>query len=719
MPQKIYKRIGLRRENNLADLSNAKEALNNLLDTLVDDVTASFITEDLEAINGIFSDGITAEDYRQIIGSAIVSSTDTGINISVYPRITYQNRIDIFDLFSGNLKFNGGDGLTATYYDDDSVYENTSYIFSGTPLAIDNFWEAGNFNYSGKIIPNAVNVNGGVQWEGYFVPPQTGRHVFYINSTACFTFDFEAQGYVSGINTYTEAMRVGITSTLSGVGTASQNSIFLNNVANVKHVAVGQSVSRTGIVPGTIIESVDRTTGVITLTPPEGTEFAITSGFNGNVVFFKTIGQDTSSYYTTQVLTKYRPYKIRARYFIPRNIDAAQEIRSINFDISYPTSDIGNSNLRYEKLYSLNYNFATAGKFPIYYDNSIDSGGGTLGGTTNSNNYVKVINTKPIDIKYQPKTSVSEIIKATFTGSTTLNSNVISVSDTTNIELGNYLFGSGIPDNSRVTEIIINETVVIDKLATATANVTLTAIDHRGFVQRSVGSGSGGGLTLSSGNTTNLRNGMIVIGSGIQAYTGITTTGSTSSITISPSQTIGAGTTLYFYQSRGLLDNALQAYCLADQTQCVIASQSIPAGSTTIQVTDSTKVLNGWNVYGAQFQSGTIISGAPPNATTIIINKPTISTINSGGNFTVTNQGQSKTLCCPPTDTSPPFDATPEGLRTVETAPNLRILTGDLVFDSLSAIVNPANITNYSTTDTSGCRISIKTPSGNFKILCA
>lgn len=719
MPQKIFKRVGLRRDNDLSDVSNAKEALNNLLDTLVDETTSTFITEDLDALQGIYANGLSADQFREVIGSSVTNTSPTGINLAVYPRITYQNRIDIFNLFSGNPRFNGGNGLTATYFESDDVYDTLVGIFSGTPLKTDNFWEAGNFDYAGKITENAVNVNGGVLWEGYFVPYRTGVHQFEVSSTACFTFDFQTQGYTSGVGTYTEIARIGISSVLSGVATANQNSLFLNSSGNAKYVAIGQSVSASGIVAGTTVDSVNATTGVISLLPPEGTEFAVSSGFSGNITFFKNVGQYTRTFHNTYVLNKYQPYRIRIRYYIPRNYDAFGEVRSINIDVLYPQEN-DQSHLRINRLFSLDYNFSSAvnGTFTNYYDNSIGSGGGIVGGTSSSNDYVKVKSTKTVNIVYQPKTSVSAITRASVQGTSTSGANVILVSDTTNFEFGNYVFGSNIPDNTRIIDYIINEAVVLDKNCTASGTTNLTVIDHRGFVQRSVGSGSGGSFTLTSGNTSILRSGMIMIGSGIQAYTGITTSASLTNLTISPSQTIGAGTTVYFYQAKGLIDEALRGYCLPTETQCLIASSSVPAGSTSIPVTDSTKVFNGWQVFGAQFQPNTLINGAPPNATTVNISRPTLSTINAGGNFTVTNQGSTKTLCCPPTDTSPPFDANNEGLTTTAAAPILRILSGDLAFGDFSAILAPSSITSYTSTDTSKNRITIKTPSGNYKILC-
>ena len=44
MARKIYKRIGIRRDRNLADLSDTKEGLNSLLDTLIDDPGNTFIS---------------------------------------------------------------------------------------------------------------------------------------------------------------------------------------------------------------------------------------------------------------------------------------------------------------------------------------------------------------------------------------------------------------------------------------------------------------------------------------------------------------------------------------------------------------------------------------------------------------------------------------------------------------------------------------------------
>ena len=485
MTRKIFKKVGLRRDNNLSDLSNSTEALNNLIDTLVDDSTSTFISKDLDCIRGIYSAGLDKSSYSQIIGSAVQFTNSSGINIAFTPRITYQNRLDQFKLFSGDPRFNGGNGLTAKYFNQNQVFENTVGIFSGVPFKTDNFWEEGGFSYTGKIAPESVNVNGGVEWEGYFIPTQTGSHTFYINSSACFTFDFETQGYTSGVGTYTEAARIGLTSSLSASGTINTDQITLTTASNAKYVGVGQSVSGVGIYTGSVVASVDITTGIVGLTPPSGvTANTVTATFtNQNKTFSKTIGQDTSITYSTYILNKAQRYRVRARYYIPSNINALSAQRNINFDYAAPTG--GRADLRYNNLYSADYDFSDAakGEFPIFIDNSIRSGGGTLGGIL-SNNYVKVKSLKKVDIKYQPKTTLADITKNTITGTTTINTNVISLSNTTNLEIGNYVFGTGIPENTRINEILINTGIVIDTLATASGSISLTFIDHRGFVKK-------------------------------------------------------------------------------------------------------------------------------------------------------------------------------------------------------------------------------------------
>ena len=729
MAQKIYKRIGIRRDDNLGDLSDKTSSLNNLLDTLVDDTTSTFISDDLDPIRNIFSYGLSSGGYRSIIGSKAQFTNSSGVNNDFLPRITYQNRLDKFKIFSGTPRIDGGNGLTAKYYNSNQVINPisiTGEVFTGTPIATNNFWEAGNFNYTGKITPESVNTNGGVEWSGYFIPTTTGTHTFDVSTSALMSFEFETEGYVSGVGTYTQQSRIGLTTTLVGSATAGTNIVTLSAgtvgiLTITSFIGIGQSVfNTTGIHTGTVVAGYGRTTGVITLTPPSGQANAVYQTItSGNIVFSKAIGQDTGITYSTYVLEAYRKYNIRARYYIPSTVDAIGVTRNINFNITYPGGSSGN--LRYTSLYSSDYDFsdATKGQFNIFVDNSILSGGGSIGSMTSSAGYVKVKSTKNVDITYAPKTSYAGIEKASRTCTTTNGTKIISISDTSGIEVGNYIFGTGVPTDTVVTDININTFIVVSNASTASGSVTLTFIDHRGFVKRVTGSTSGTTLTISSGDTTNLKTGMVVIGNGVTQYTGITTTGSASAVTISPSQTVGS-TLLYFYQSRGLINEGLAAFCVPGTTTCILTSSAISAGVSVLNVTSTTGVANGMRVLGAQFASNTTVSSF--TGSTITISPATTAALASGGNFTVTNTNANdgdRSLCCPPTDTSPPFSPTEDGLETTSSFKNLKIDSGNIKFDSLRASIAAGNITAIGSNDASTQRISIQTPSGTFKLLCA
>ena len=721
-----YKRIGIRRDRNLGDLQDKGLSLNNLLDGLVDG-SDTFITEDLDAIRNIFAYNLESAGYREIIGSRVQFTDNNGINIDFLPRITYQNRLDKLKIFSGIPRINGGNGLTAKYYNSNQVSENTTAVFSGTPIKQDNFWEEGNFDYSGKITPEAINVNGGVEWSGYFIPTASGSHRFEIRTTALMTLEFETEGYTSGITTYTEHSRIGLSSTFVGSGGVG-NAITLATPSNTKFIGIGQSVSNANIVVGTVVEGYNTGTGVITLTPPSGSVNAITSEIasGSSIVFSKAIGQETQIFHSTYALEKQRRYHFRLRYYIPSSFNAINVVRNFNIDILRP-NDNSDDDLRYNYLYASDYDFSQSAKgdFNIFLDNSILAGGGiTLGSSSESSGYVKIKSTKKIDIKYSPKTSLTAITKATVSGTTTNNTKVISIADTSGIEIGNFIFGTGIPENTVVDDIVINNFIITSTASTASGTSTLTFIDHRGFVKRGVGSISETTLTLSSGNTTNLKSKMVVIGNGVTQYTGITTTGSGTVVTVSPSQTV-AGTPLYFYQSRGLIDEGLAAFCVPAVTRCIFASSFIPAGTATLNVVDTTGVVGGMRVLGAQFANGTTVSSF--TSTQIVISIATIAAIASGGNFTVTStpadEGD-RSLCCPPTDTSPPFTPTENGLETKNSLesyfPNLKINGGNIKFDSLTATVSGITTipANDLPTEVSNKRLPIQTASGLFNILC-
>ena len=158
---KLYRRIGIRRDNNFSDIDDPKKALNNLLDKLVD-TGGTFISEDLDVIRGLFATGLSAGEYREFAGSTVRETNIDGTTRAADPAITYQNRLDKFKVNSGeSSRLNGGNGLTANYFNQDQVKFTTEPdvfvgVTTGPGIPSDTFWERGNFEYTRKINRSSI-----------------------------------------------------------------------------------------------------------------------------------------------------------------------------------------------------------------------------------------------------------------------------------------------------------------------------------------------------------------------------------------------------------------------------------------------------------------------------------------------------------------------------------------------------------------------------------
>ena len=801
--KKTYKRVGIRRDRNFSDLSNPTAGLENLLDTLVDVSGTQFLSTDLAAIKNIFARGLSNSAYLKIAGSAVKFTTQNGVTASFNPRITYQNRLDKIKIFSGIPRLNGGDGLTAKYYQNDQITfnEHSDFQYNVDPnttaanvfkdetsegeIEDDNFWEAGNFYYTQNVHPQSAKVNTGVKWEGYFIPTITGTVNFHTQSTGYFTVDFNKEGYdednnknqtsasisaVGAGNTYTEHVRIGLSTSISGISSTGDNQITVSGAANIEKmntIGIGMTVVHPNIVAGTVIanDGISKISGVINLEPPAGNASAFTApiGSNQTMTFQRDLGTTVSHSFTTPVLIAYQKYRIRYRYFNHKNFDSKDIERSINMDYNQ-SNQISATHVRYNTLFPLDYDFSDSAKggFNIYFDNSVRFGGTNiftspigLGSRSDSSKYVKLKSTNKLDITYKVKQVLGSDTASKTTGITrrqttceTVNgSSVISLPLTTDIEIGNYVFGTGIPDNARVVDYTINQFIIIDKVATVTGSNTLTFINHRGFVKKViVNANVSNNKTIIANSSTPLKStspseetthidvqkDMVVIGSGINAVqiTDVTgPSGDGGSLTLKDNVSASQNDVVYIYQSRGLKDNSLITFCdklaTSPSVQCLIARSAVASGNVipveTYGAINQGNATN-WNIQGFNFASGTTIqsiAGNNNNNASITLSQNIDKPIVSGTQFTATTNSDDRQLCCPPTDTSPPFTATEEGLNTnINERPNLRFENGNLVFDQLTIQNNGSNIQDADYTSGSVNRkIDIKTPSGTFKIL--
>ena len=830
--QKSYKRIGIRRDRNLSDLSSRTRGLENLLDGLVTSPifeTFEFLATDLEAIKNMFARGLSNSNYLKIAGSAVKFTTPDGIIRPFDPRITYQNRIDKIKIFTGEPRLAGGDGLTAKYYQNDQINFDEhddlagigtgfkynvdpnlpeSNVFLGTTnegeIEDDTFWEAGNFEYSGNIHPQSAKVNTGVKWEGYFIPTVTGKVNFTVGSTGYFTADFQQVGYeednnseeteasktrtVSGVivgagKTYKEEVRIGLTTSIENISSFTSDPNNPNQIVvdtaeleKMNNIGIGMTVVLDGIiVPGTKIKNFNKTTGFINLTPPVGTSNVFNSSFtNQTVKFNRTLGVNISHVFSTPVLIAYQRYRIRFRYFHHKNFDSKDILRLFNVDYAQ-TNFRASTHLRYNKLFPLDYNFTNSakGNFNTYFDNSVRFGGTNiyenpsnslekvgLGDRSNTSEYAKIKSENKVDITYKVKQELGSDTGSKKTGITrrkllctlTSGNSVIPMDLTTDIEIGNYVFGDGIPENARVIDITINQFVIIDQVAEIDGAQTLTFINHRGFVKRvEVNSVSGNTIIVKTTTpvravtqdektiSTDIQKDMVVIGDGINAVqiTGVSSPSSANGgeLTLAGNVSAPQDNVIFIYQSRGLKDNTLQKFCdkfVTNPTnitaQCLVSKDPITQNQIdndidTIVVNDIGAIsptstgdpgTPNWYIQGFNFANETIIQSITGNATTgftLTLNKPIEKPVVEGTQFTaVKNSNEDKQLCCPPTDTSPPFIATEEGLNTVRNErPNLRFENGNLVFDSLIIKDTNSNVSGAESTNTVNRKINIRT----------
>ena len=532
-------------------------------------------------------------------------------------------------------------------------------------------------------------------------------------------------------------------------------------------IGVGMTVSGSNISGVPVVFSTNKDTGDITLEPSSGITSSIsgttgigTTGGTGIVEFSRIFGDEVSHTFDTHVLLAFEKYRIRIRYFHPQVAigDTILENQVRNLDkrikIHHRPPDASTTNdLDFRYLYSMDYDFSESAKgdFNKYLDKSVLFGGTNLGvgigNRSNFNEYVRLKSTNKVDLKYKVKENLTKITKVSSrSGSFVAGGRIINMNPTSSIEIGNYVFGTNVQPGTRVEQITINSFIVVNKPlgGSGSQSQNLTFIDHRGFVKKITGTGSGlqiTGITTAltaatqSASTidTDVQKDMVVIGSNTNSYTKILSVDEGSS-TLDISRNILVGqegvADYYIYQSRGLKDNSIQDFCdrfnSSPEIRCLVSSVSgspLPIGTKTFSVDNINGVQSGWELQGSYFgTAGIIIPTNGISGNTITLDTGIEKPLPDDAQFTAVSPNQNQNgdfqLCCPPTDTSPPFNASEEGLDTIGgTAPNLEIHKGNLIFDSLIIQDTNSNVSEAVPSDTVNRKIDIKTPLGNYSLL--
>ena len=486
MARKVFNRFGLKRSLNLSDLPDKKIGLNNILDGLAAD-TETFTVEDIDAIKNLSSTDVDSATFIQG-ANATVKFTDssTGQLVPFDPLITLSNRFDNAYFTTSEPFFAGGDGLTAKYYDNSGILrvdsnQNLSTtatdIFSGFDTAqlvkTDNFWEKGSFTYENKIVVDFTSLYGGVEWEGYIKPSQNGSHSLIINTTGFLKVEFDD---------LTESQEFSFDASTGTYNYDNYDFTKLNTLTNQTRI---QLIDNGGVDEPIIYDDV-------------------TSSLTSS-----KLGENRTVTIPLGVLTQWVAYKIRISFFIDEaaldndfNEGAAE--KSIDIDLSSPTN---RSSLNYKKLFTKNYfqNY-DIGNFRAFVENSISLGGtevgergsiGSIEGTISSalnptprDSYRSLNNINPIISYYKFPKQKSDVELDISGCSVIKNNKIITISNaspnsTEGIEIGNFVFGSGIKDGTRVTDVVVNSNVVVSPAPVANGSsnpITLTFVDHRGLV---------------------------------------------------------------------------------------------------------------------------------------------------------------------------------------------------------------------------------------------
>lgn len=732
MPAKRFTKFGVKRDNNLSDLPNARIALNNILDDLKGS-KESFISEDLDCIRGIFPYNISESDFQQIADTAVKATLSSGVYDVFKPLITIENRFDRAYFTVSDPFFYGGDGPTTKYYDNNQIQRDGSGNFTGftgSPVAQDNFWERGNFAFADKLNTNNLSLFGGIEWTGFYKPTESGTYRFFIQTDGFYEFEFNTTPLSTGGGSFvkygewTKSTQIINISTTSGSPT-----ITFTNASDMKYIMTGMTVSN-GFPNDddgnpAVVESVNEEAQTCTMNLNSNNTLT-----NTNITFTKAPGTEGSKDVLINLpLEQFEAYPIRIKYFVDENSIPTGTFVSKTFEFYdiEPGQGGSNSELRYNKLYDVNYfDSYFSGDFKVFLENAVSSGGteidgaGTIGKaktTTDGDNYVDVASTKQVYSTYEPPKLASESYVDKTSVSYVQSGKTLSFSNTDDIEIGNYVVGSGIPVGARVSSIVDTEAVIIDALCTSTlSNQTVRFINHKGLVTAGVFTSCTGntisGITLA--DNSRVREGQVVVFSG---YTGSNwariisfDSGAGTITTTQPLNTISSADALYIYYDSSLINQSLESFCTGVYAKRIVppSGQSYdytyPAGTTDITLDDTSNLSNGMYAHmypKVPYTEVSITGGTELRSSVTITVNGNVVTLSQGlaqdvtvtnsvvTNMTFTPTNVNKEICFVPTDTAPPFNATSVGLSTSE---NIRMVQSDNVTANSSAQLTYNNL---------------------------
>jgi len=703
MSRPSFANTGLRRDLNLSDLENNEVALNNLLNNLVTtDDGATFDRDDLlTAIAGISNTTVTNTNIAlmanlTVKNSVLDSETNEIVQEVAQPLITVKNQIDsIIATTNDPPFFNGGDGLTATFYEPANIRpvaqltinSNGSSIVTGTPAVTKTYWTNGLFEFSNKLDNALGGSNGAIQWTGYYIPDATGSSVFNISSTGFIIVEFANQFGTLEIkkNIYKEERTVfstGIDLEGDGFVTTSQQAATIA-VGDIL-IAANNSNGDPIVLPTDrqiVVDSVG-VTGITLSESISGTGI----GNNWEFVFSNAELIGTQNFNFTVVLAnleKYVPIEMRITYWFP---DEDEEYFNKVLDVNLTTQLKSDGDLPYWYLYTELGDYQIDEGFKGFYDKRLLLGGGTIGpeSVLVSSQYNKWLSLNPLVLKYDPPRVYADALRAVYRYGIVNGSDILNVTGTSpytdNIEIGNIVISSSIPTGTFVTDLSRNSTVIISASALSDGAPDIVFMDHRGYLSNSFATSNASVVTIT--NTAGLLEGTVVIAPNLASgdYVRVVSVVNNRQFTTNRNLNLSGTERIYFYSDKGLANRAFDNFCQGTIGAEIAVTAS--NGDTYLTLNTVEGIVPNNVIQSAPFipfdPGNNIITkiqevnpaGYPANTVRItralahpdgkdmvagitIVAAPSTTTLN-------------KEACVIPLNTAPPFVGTLEGLRTTD-----------------------------------------------------
>ena len=725
MPRPSFNNVGLRRDLNLADLDNREEALDNLLNNLVttDDGSTFDRNDLLDAIKDISNTNVNQTSISLLAGLTVkntILDPETGelVDAVAKPLITVKNQIDtILATTNDPPFFNGGDGLTAQFYDIEQIRDETALtinsngaqVVSGTPVVTKKYWTNGLFEFSNKLDDTLGGGNGAIQWSGYYIPDSSGPSTFNFSTTGFIIVEFENEFgdltiqkniYKTQRTVYSEAIDLEGDEVRTDIQQAKTiavgDRLIAVNDANRDPIALPTDRAITVISAGsTVIQLSESISGAGI---GEDWEFIFdnsdllgTENFSFNIVLPE--------------LEKYVPVQMRITYWYPG--DETEYFNKV-LDVNLTTSLKSSGDLPYWYLYTEIGDVQEDEGFKGFYDKRLLLGGGTIGpeSVLVASQYNKWLSLKPLILKYDPPRTYEDALRGEYTYNLTTFSNVVGTTSTSpytdRLEIGNVVISPPIPEGSFITDISRNNIVIMSETATEDGAVPIKFMDHRGYLGTQTATSLS--LEVTCEDTTGLLPGTVVIAEGVASgdYVRVQEVLNNRQFTTNRAVNLSGLQRIYFYSDKGLANRAYDNFC--DGTAGAEMAVTASNGDTYLTLNTVEGIFPNMVIQSAPFipfdPDNSIITsvqevnpaGYPANTIRITraLAHPDNKDMVVGITLVACPAGtiQNKESCVIPLNTAPPFVGTIDGLRTTDGTGG----TKDLNLAGPDAVLNVLNL---------------------------